>query len=377
MKKIYLEIRNDAIGSQLIDKWFAYHQSQSPEYRPKFSISTDQNGADLKILFDYLFQNTSKDDLSRFDILLCCNGGEPVAVASPKIKNFLENDNCYMICNSLVGKKDNTFDRLIWYPHNIMTCRDYWTRYFYPHPYENIENSKITRSPTLYYINGKNVAWRHYFISLMKDEIPEINLRAVINPELAKIRDSQWESFEDQQFREELNSLYPNRPDYHANENYYSKSPKIGINDKFGSVPLGYFILPLYYENSCIIFPEGSWQNHDLCVTEKILKCFYSGSLPFPVGGANINYLYNQIGFYTAWNLLPTDLQKFDGEENHRQRYAQSIKAIRWLYDNNGIFQSKYFQQLTESNFKNFLICSAEYQSIKKFDNLINKYLEI
>jgi hypothetical protein len=370
MKKIYLETRSNGVGFQLIDKWFAYRQSLSSDYRADISVSTQNISADLTILCDYFFDNVSDKDLKTFDILLCCNGGEPIAVASTKIKKLLEHDNCFMICNSLTTNL-SVSDHLIWYPHNIMNCRDYWTRYFYPQPYENAKNFKINRKSTLFFINGKNVAWRDYFVSLIRKSIPDLKIQSIIYPSVTKVQDSQWESPEDLEFREFVNSLYPGFPDPDESENYYSNSVIVGIDDKFGKIPPGYFILPQYYENSCVIFPETSWQNEDLCLTEKSLKCFYAGSLPFPIGGSRINFLYNKIGFYTAYNLLPENLKMFDGMENHQQRYGAVIEAIKWLHDNPKIFESDDFQHLTRKNFENFMLCSADYHSVKQFDNLI------
>jgi hypothetical protein len=125
--------------------------------------------------------------------------------------------------------------------------------------------------------------------------------------------DSQFESNEDTEFRQQVNNWYPTNNKIHETQSEYSTgSVAVGIDKKFGRVIPGYFILPEYFMYRCVIFPESTWQNDELCLSEKICKCFYAESLPWPIGGSNIHKLYNEIGFYTAWNVLPDHLKLFD-----------------------------------------------------------------
>ena len=46
---------------------------------------------------------------------------------------------------------------------------------------------------------------------------------------------------------------------------------------------------------------------------------------------SSFNTLYNSLGFYTAWNILPEDLQQFDFEQDHNNRYIMMVDALKWL----------------------------------------------
>jgi hypothetical protein len=122
------------------------------------------------------------------------------------------------------------------------------------------------------------------------------------------------------------------------------------------------------------VFPESGWQNNELNITEKALKCFYAGCLPFPVAGANVNKLYNEIGFYTAWNLLPGELKSFDSELDHDKRYHAMVECLKWFELNPTVFSSELFSEMTDSNKRNFLTCDCDHDAIKKFDLVIQKH---
>ena len=160
-------------------------------------------------------------------------------------------------------------------------------------------------------------------------------------------------------------------------DHYYDLCPTIGIDGKFGKIAPGYFIMPEYFEYACVIFPESTWQNNELAITEKALKCFYTGSLPFPIGGANVNQLYNDIGFYTAWNLLPDNLKQFDQITDHVTRYQQAVVAVDWLNSNYAVFKSDQARSLINQNQYNFLICACDNISIKQLHDLIKTKLNI
>jgi hypothetical protein len=150
---------------------------------------------------------------------------------------------------------------------------------------------------------------------------------------------------------------------------------KLGIDQKFGTIPVGFFHLPLYFENYCVVFPETTWQNNELCITEKAIKCFYSECLPLPVGGSKVNQLYNKIGFYTAWNLLPVELQEFDNTVDHKLRYLQLSHAVKWLSDNPLVFVSDQYKEMVQQNKINFLTCDCGHLTVTDFNNIITRFI--
>jgi hypothetical protein len=93
------------------------------------------------------------------------------------------------------------------------------------------------------------------------------------------------------------------------------------------------------------------------------------------VAGANINRLYNEIGFYTAWNLLPEEMQKFDGILDHDVRYQQLSHAVAWLHNNPEVFDSEQYRCMTQQNKLNFLTCECDYQAVIRFDQILANFV--
>lgn len=360
--KIKLTICNESVGTHLIDAWYSYQQSMGND------ISIVDDNADFSILFDYMPCKLEVDDIADYDLVLLCNGGEPLATATPTMQQLLKLENVYFVANSL-GTDLSISNKILWFPHNILTCRDLWTRHFYPQYYENHRNWQLPRSHSIIAINGSNRTWRHYFFELLQ-QVPEVKCLSNISVDVKTTTDSQWESIEDQQFRDWVNDRYSQAVNT-KEENYFNQAVTIGINGKFGKIAPGYFVMPEYFEHSCVLFPEASWQNNELCITEKALKCFYAKSLPFPIGGANVNALYNQIGYQTAWNLLPEECKMFDSELDHAKRYQGAVQAVQWLVDNSWVFDGEVFKQAVEQNQQRFLMAQGDYQSVEQFAKLI------
>lgn len=366
-------------GFQILDAWYGFMQScDSKNYLSQFEITFNAPYLceDLNILCDYMPNEHSEKELAKYDLIFFCNGGEPLQVATKTMGNLIHRKNVYLITNSYLAESHPLHHKVIWFPHNVQNCRDYWTRHFYPQYYENMENRLIYRKTELVGINGSVRTNRYYFFQLLKQQVPNVLQLSNIGTTIRKLNDAQWESAEDTQFKEWVNVQFQDNSIPEPDQ-YYDNSPKIGIDGKFGSVPPGYFIMSEYFEYSCVIFPESNWQNNELAITEKALKCFYAGSLPFPIGGSNINQYYNDIGFYTAWNLLPDNLKQFDQMSDHAARYQQAVDAVDWLNSNRSVFKSDRALSMINQNRSNFLTCECDIISVKKLDNIMQPFLNI
>ena len=361
--KINITTRATSPGTQIFDILYAYRQSLNNQQGLASKYSSDwlitigevDTTADLNILFDHMPDTST--DLDSYDLVFLCNNGEPLRVATPCIAELVKLDKVYLVANSYLDQSHPLFNKVIWFTHNFNTCKDYWTRYFYPQRFENLQRSKHARLGNIIAINGLNRANRHHFFKMLKEQCPELPMICNIGETVTKLLDSQWESVEDQQFRDSVNNHYVNKipSARQVSDNYYSNIITVGINNKFGDIPPGYFIMPAYFEYACVVFPETTWQNNDLAITEKALKCFYARSLPFPIGGARTNQLYNELEFFTAWNLLPEELKQFDNVLDHNQRYHLAAQAVDWLYKNPQVFQSDLAKTMVEHNRNNFI----------------------
>lgn len=373
--KLHLTTLEPSIGNQLLDAWHAYRQHIN-QYNSGIEYVFDQgpvrSNDSVSILFDYMGERVTDLMVQDYDIVLICNGSEPLAVASPRIRELLTQHNVWLVANSYLIDHELQ-SKVIWFCADLMNCRDYWTRHFYPQFFDMAELIRLPRRPTTAFIFGSNRAHRQFFCDSLKSVLPRSVLHTQFAANICECQQSQWETVEDLEFRNYVNDIYNAK--HITNEqyqtNYYASSIPVGIDDKFGTIPPGYFPLPLYYENSCVVFPETSWQNNELTLTEKSFKCFASGSLPFPVGGAKLNYLFNQLGFFTAWNLLPEQYQDFDNMVDHANRIAHMVQSLKWLHDHPEVFCSDQFVEYARSNQLNFLSCRLETRSVKSLDHII------
>lgn len=371
------------VGAQIADAWYAKHQALKTPNLHEISVvslapghgTTQIDANSINIAIGNQFDDNFVDQRHRFDLVFLCNAGEPLEVSSPKIKSMLQEHNVYLIANSFLSASHALYHKVIWHPHNIIVCKNYWTQHFYPQFFQNQKLATLDRNGSIAWINGSNRANRHYFWQRLQQVVPTISGHS--NPyslNVNVLNDCQWESAHDQEFRERVNDLYSggHNESYSIYEN---DSLRTGLDEKFGNIHPGFFLLPLYYQNRCIIFPESSWINDQLTLTEKSLKCFFAGSLAWPICGANTNLLYNQIGFRTAWNLLPEHLQSYDSEHDHFQRTEGLVQAIKWVSDNPDVLTGARAQEIIRDNRERFLSNALQIDYVDRFDHIINSTL--
>lgn len=386
--KILVTILKPSIDNQILDAWHAYRQhlsGQAGNYsNPAEYTFLDKHQPfnkeeyNLTMLFDYSNGlKTTPDLVDHYDLVFIGNGTESLTVSSPRVKQLANYNNVYLIANSYLSKDHSMKDKVVWFSSNFMGTREFWIKHFYPHCYDIARLRKNKRTNFLYYINGANRAERQLAIDCIKQQNVDIEIKSSLSTGISEIGEVQWESPEDTEFRLWVNRQYTVELLENFQNSYYSSGVPIGIDQKFGQMYPGFFILPLYFENYCVIFPESNWQNNELSATEKAFKCFYAGSLPWPIAGANVNRLYNELGFHTAWNLLPPELQEFDSDLDHRSRYHKVGVAIKWLSENTEVFLTDRYKQMTQENQLTFLASDTSYQMIKRFDELVSTFIRI
>lgn len=379
--KININLQQNSHGFQIIDALYAYLQSFFDKYKFNFADVAVTNefdtDADINVFCDYMPTELDDSIFLEYDYVFFNNACEPLIVATEFMKKkLLEYDNCYFICNSLLTKNHWLFTKVIWWPANVMDCKRLWTDHFYPHFFDNHRRMGKNRSKNLVYINGRNDSNRQDILEYIEKHT-SIPFISTISKGISEVKDSFFESVDDTEFRISINSKYENRMVRNVKSNYYADNNQIrvGINEKFGHYPLGYMILDEYFDTSCVVFPESTWQNDECAITEKSCKCWISGSLPWPIGGSNLNALYNEIGFKTAWNLLPDNLKEYDGEKNHYKRYLKLYQAISWLEKNIDILDSEECKQIIIQNRNNFLLCVQDNHAITKLEKLKKAFI--
>jgi hypothetical protein len=372
--KINIDVKNQSIGIQIFDSLYAYRQSLNVEYSSDWEITFNQSNlsVDCSVLFAPGPTDLSVNEVKKYDLVFMCNGGEPLTVATPEMTELIKQDNTYIISNSFLTQDHQLVNKVLPWPDAIMQCRDFWCRHFYPQYFENLRNTNQKKRWTITALNGQNRTWRHWLFSELLATVPNINIVNKINSSIEKLNDPHWASKEDLEFLDWINSRYEDtipEPD-----SYYSNSKLIGIQGKFGDMPPGYFIISEYWQSDCVLWPESTWQNNELCITEKACKCFYSQTIPWPVGGANIHNLYKQQGFYTALDLLPPELQKFDSILDHKERYHALANAVQWASANPEIFHSEKANSILQNNQKQFLLCASDVNAVINMNKLFQQY---
>lgn len=349
-------------------------QAHHPEFKQQIQITISEKQSEKQLennksTINILFVDMPDEinvDLDSYDLVLFSNSDEPLQCATSFIVKNIHKENCYLVANSVLTNDHVLHDSVIPYLNNdLLICRQYWTNPVYPQYYSNFNLSKnFKRDKNLFFINGENRSWRHHLLTLMHREKINFELKSTISNKsiIHETNDAHWESKEDAEFRSQVNKRY--NITRRLQSNYYNNSIQVGLysgcvteglENKVSLVPQGYFILSEYYQYRCVMFPETAWQNNELSITEKSCKCFYSGAVPWPVGGANINRLYNQIGFKTAWNLLPNHLKEYDYELDHFKRYEKLITSVKWLQDNLYVLSSKAAENISKENKQRFL----------------------
>lgn len=308
------------------------------------------------------------------DRIFFCNGDEPLLVADHQIKTYLGQSHAWLICNALVTDDHPMKSSVIFRSNDLTITRQYWTNAIFPMWHENRSLKLLPKTRHLWAINGANRSWRHHVFVNLVAAVPDLDVHSEISTVIHETNDAWWESEHDSHFRQTVNDMYPITRNHHTS--YYDNSIQIAFNSPttglpyHGSIPPGYRIMPQYWQSKCVIFPESGWQNCELNITEKIAKCFFAKCVPFPMGGAKINQLYNQLGFFTAWNLLPDSLRIYDDELDHFKRHALMIEAIAYLHDHADLLDSDLAKSFVNANYTNFLtdqsdsVCINQLRSI-------------
>jgi hypothetical protein len=387
MKVHVYSTKQDYSFTTLFDIWYAYQQylSRDNDYTPDLELSFFQLNSNTQELdksavnigWYHMPRSVDKISADKFDIVLFDNDHHGLEVCTQAIYDCVnQHDNCYMVFGSYLSNNHVYKNKIIYYPLQFVD-RDSFTRPVYVQYFEKQHAKKINRKNRMIYINGHNRAHRKYFMDkLTEANLDQLDIKNEIQTTISETKESFFETVEDTAFREHVMTQYSHARRNGRDSQYYNKLVSMGINHKFGNKPPGYMLIDEYFTHSCVIFPETSWLNNQLFITEKIVKCFVAKAIPWPVGGANVNLLYNQLGFKTAWNLLPPELQIFDAELDHVKRTNLCLKAVEWIDQNMEILESDLAKTIVENNFDLYHTSMLDSNTAVDLENIINKAIE-
>jgi hypothetical protein len=369
---------HEYLALHVFDFYYAYMQSknQHSNYQADLEIAI---GSDLTwdpTAFNIGFYNMPETpvDHERFDLIMLNANGIGFEASTEELhRTLVTYDNACLMSASYVDPTHPLADKIITFPYFLMT-RDWFNRPFYPQYYERKYRPKQP-GKNLIFINGQNRPHRQYMQDLIGGATG-VDIRTNNFSVMSKLSewDYHFESAEDTVFRNFVNNQFVIADSQEVpSHDYYDLSIKIGIDQKYGSIPPGYFIIDEYWDYRCVIFPETNWYNDNVFLTEKIGKTLVTKTLPWPIGGANTDVLYNQLGIKTAWNLLPERLQLYNCERDHAKRYQMCAEAIRWVGEHPEVLTTPLAQEMLESNYIWFFDNTMDANAPVKLDKIIQR----
>lgn len=361
--------RQDYLGLEVFDYLVGYWQyANDYQLTPTVIFGAPQPNS-YNILFLHM-PNTVPDNLDQYDLVLLDNGDEPFGRGTAAMYQILDTvAHSRLLCNSILSTSHPMAPRVI--NSSIMwgTHRRYYTDPKFPQQYEL---NSGTEKHSIVFINGRNSTSRRYWTEVLQHYAPEIphhnDLHCGITNETLQC----WhESLEDSEFRQAVNQKYTTGAVNNTPPEQRWPPLPAGVGGRYGATLFEDQFIPAFREHKTIIYPETPWQNYQLSLNEKALKCFLHQKFAMPVSGAGTHQLYADIGFKTAWHLSPPEHRGFDSIDNHFDRYQQQAQACEWLWQHPEVFQTAMAKQLLVDNQAQCMLTSS--QAGLELYNIINE----
>lgn len=358
MKNITVAVdHRDYLGLEVFDYLVGYSQWIT-DYQTTPNIQFGPPAADSYNILFLSLPDSIPNDLDQYDLVLLDNTDEPFGRFTSTMLEIMDQvPQAKLLCNAILPNAHS------WRHRIVSTCimwelhRRYYTMSAYPQRYEFMNS---TPEPGIIYINGKNRTVREHLTQTLHQYAPRVQHHNDIHQGTVFDTEPNWfESTQDTEFRIWADQTYANNATNQNPPDLRWPPLPAGVAGRFGATLWEDRFLDAFRHNSIIVYPETTWTNQQLSLNEKSLKCFLHKKLPMMVGGAHTHQMYNEIGFGTAWNLLPPELQKFDDMLDHRQRYLHQALAIDWLSKNLDIEQSSLAQTLLIKNQARSIVYSS------------------
>ena len=354
--------KTDYVGLEIFDYLVAYSQWHN-DYNHIIDISLgDPEPHAFNIAFVSMPQ-TDLLDLDHFDMVILDNADEAFGRGTEHLYQALfQHHNTYLACNSVLHPYHSQYNKL---HKRIITTMIHWNYHrrtyidpVYAPSYEY--NMSSPAAGSIIYINGRNRSWREYITQLLQQHASRVPHHNQINN--AVVSETKFAWHEDQ--HDTAMRIWCN--DYLVNNKHNSEPPEqrwpalpAGVASRFGTVQFYDRFFDAFRHNAVIVYPESTWQNNVLSLTEKSMRCFLHQRWAMPFGGANIHALFRSQGFETAWSLLPQRLQQFDQCLDHKQRWQQQALAIDWLAEHPEVFDSDRARNILLQNKAQCIVWSS------------------
>jgi hypothetical protein len=371
----------DSFSLQIFDRYYAYKQSlnKNNNYEADCEIKVGKN---MQIEPDainigFYYMPAEPIDATGFDLIIVDGQQHHLEVCTPDMyRAFVELNNCYFLTGAVFDDNYPGADRILSFPNGNIFLHDFLTRSFYPQYYDRLNQKTVDTKHDMIFINGQNRPHRQYMIDLLRSTVgPAVTVRQNTYTVTTELEESFFETHEDTKFRHYVNANCSTLDPVHQETKLIGQySINVGIDQKFGHISPAHFVIDEYYHHHCVIFPESTWLNDEICITEKLQKCAVARTIPWPIAGANADVLYKQLGYQTAWNLLPEQLQSYNYERDHVKRYQMCADAIKWMTEHPEILTSDRARELVEHNYNLFFSNTIEIMGPVKLDQILQRY---
>jgi len=290
----------------------------------------------------YLIDHVTDDYPPGYDHYFVENGNEHLSVLG-KAKRLVDEQKADLLYGSYLHKKHPLFDRTISMAGSTNLSNIFYTSPFY---FTSLLFKKQHRDKNLTFINGENRSVRHYFL----DQVSKY-MDLVINNSQSTIKTNLTGYYNnaDNIFANYCNNLYDidNSPTNHISTNIISFG-------KFGQTRLSYEPLPEYFTSRCMVYPETTFYNWEIFITEKTWKCVKAKTHWIIFAGAGSYEVMREVGLRSIIELCPDSMNDFDSIEDHILRIEKISKCCEYISNNSSIFDSSEAHNMLELNYENF-----------------------
>ena len=354
--------RQDYFGQEIFDLLVAEWQWRSDyQHTPDIQFSAPQHNT-VNLLF-LSMPDAVPSNIDDYDLVILDNADEAFGRGTEVMYEILYRyQHSYLACNSVLHHSHPRYQQL---NSRLITTMLHWNyhrrTYIEPMFAPSREYQSLLPLPgSMIYINGRNRSWRQYITGLLEKNVPRLAHHDQLHNQSASETKFAWheDSF-DTDARIHFNDHYANNKlNLDPPEQRWPALPS-GVNGRFGQVEFYDRFFTEFRQHSVIVYPESTWQNNVVSLNEKSLRCFLHQRWAMPFGGCNMHALFRDLGFETAWCLLPKELAKFDQCQSHMERWQQQCVALNWLLDHPQVFQSDFAQKTLLNNRAQCIVLSS------------------
>lgn len=341
------------IATNIWKYFYAQKQHESfpnnPNYNINFVDSLDVNESAISVLhvgFNAI-KSLTVQHVKDFDIVIIDNNVDHAQVHDEIIYEFVSKySNVYFLIGGFVINNYSLSDKILSYSADWIDCMQLYSD---PLCFTRYSINKNNNKQGMLFIGGALRSWRKFIIDMLPSKV---KVHQKTN-EIAGTKHIIGGTKYDQPFIDMCNQKY-NVNSNKTPENEFYSHLTLGLEHlPAGGARLGYYAIPEYSDNQCIIFPEACFVNHHVFPTEKLWKCVAAKTHWIMFSGADSYKILRDYGIRSIVELVPNGIN-FDKIQNHEERFIEQIRVVDYLSKHQEIFNSDDALEILNDNFEMF-----------------------